>query len=69
MGRPSSGQEHTTIGIFKVAADGVTAERVQVAIGRSSVNSVEVVSGLQAGDKVILSDMSAWDGFDRVRLR
>jgi HlyD family secretion protein len=68
MGRPSSGQEHATIGIFKVDPDGQTASRVQVALGRSSVNSIEVVSGLSAGDRVILSDMSAWDGVDRIRI-
>jgi HlyD family secretion protein len=40
-----------------------------VKLGRSSVNQVEVLQGLQPGDKVILSDMSQWDNFDRVRLR
>ena len=69
VGRPAFGQEQSTVGIFKVDATGAEASRVQVTLGRSSVNTVEVVSGLQAGDKVILSDMSAWDAFDRVRLK
>ena len=45
------------------------AERIQVKFGRSSVNTIEVVSGLKEGDRVILSDMSAWDGRDRLRIR
>jgi HlyD family secretion protein len=69
MGRPAFGQEQSTVGIFKVDATGAEATRVQVTLGKSSVNTVEVVSGLQAGDKVILSDMSAWDAFERVRLK
>jgi HlyD family secretion protein len=69
MGRPAFGQDQSTVGIFKVNQSGSEASRVQVQLGRSSVNTVEVVSGLQPGDKVILSDMSAWDAFDRVRLK
>jgi HlyD family secretion protein len=69
MGRPAFAQEQGTVGIFKVDASGSQASRVQVQLGKSSVNTVEVVSGLQPGDKVILSDMSAWDAFDRVRLK
>jgi HlyD family secretion protein len=69
MGRPAFGQDQSTVGIFKVDATGAEATRVQVTLGRSSVNTVEIVSGLQAGDKVILSDMSAWDAFERVRLK
>jgi HlyD family secretion protein len=42
--------------------------RTRVELGRSSVNTIEVVGGLQVGDQVILSDMSAWDAYDRVRL-
>ncbi len=68
MGRPAFGQEQSTVGIFKVDADG-TATRVTVKLGRNSVSSVEVVSGLSVGDKVILSDMSAWDAFDRIKLK
>ncbi len=69
VGRPAFGQEQSTITLFKVEADGVNANRVQVKLGRNSVNQVEIVSGLNVGDNVILSDMSAWDAFDRVRLR
>ncbi len=69
MGRPAFGQDQSTVGIFKVDASGAEASRVQVQLGRSSVNTIEVLSGLQPGDRVILSDMSAWDAFDRVRLK
>ena len=68
MGRPAFGQEQSTVTLFKVDADG-NAQRVQVKLGRESVSSVEIVSGLNVGDKVILSDMSAWDAFDRIKLK
>lgn len=67
-GRPAFGQERSTVGIFKLEADGNHAVRTSVQLGRSSVNTVEVVSGLEPGDRVILSDMSPWDGHDRVKL-
>src|SRR5467141_641053 len=69
VGRPVHGQSDSTIGLFKLVDDGAEAVRVNVKLGRSSVNLVEVVQGLKVGDKVILSDMSAWDAFDRVRLK
>ena len=69
MGRPAFGQDQSTVGLFKVDADGDEATRVQVKLGRSSVNTIEVLSGLKVGDQVILSDMSAWDAYDRVRLK
>jgi HlyD family secretion protein len=69
VGRPVHGQADSTIGIFKIIDDGSEAVRVNVKLGRSSVNTIEVVQGLKVGDKVILSDMSAWDNFDRVRLK
>src|SRR5438128_1660295 len=69
VGRPVHGQENSTIGIFKVTEDGSEATRVNVKLGRISVNTVEILEGLKVGDKVILSDMSAWDNFDRVRLK
>ena len=69
VGRPVHGQADSTIGIFKLTPDGGEATRVNVKLGRVSVNAVEVVSGLQVGDKVILSDMSQWDNVDRVRLK
>jgi HlyD family secretion protein len=69
VGRPSLGQEQSTVGLFKVTTVNGDASRVQVALGKSSVNAIEVKSGLEAGDQVVLSDMSAWDAFERVRLR
>jgi len=67
VGRPAFGQEHSTVGLFKLTENG-EAVRVNVKLGRSSVQTIEVEEGLQPGDQVILSDMSAWDAFDRVRL-
>lgn len=69
VGRPVHGQSDSTIGLFKVIDDGSDAVRVNVKLGRSSVNTIEIVDGLKVGDKVILSDMSAWDAFDRIRLK
>jgi HlyD family secretion protein len=68
VGRPVQGQPNSKIGIFRVVTGGSEAARVNVELGLTSVNSVEVLRGLQAGDQVILSDMSAWDSYDRVRL-
>jgi HlyD family secretion protein len=68
VGRPAFGQEQSAVGLFKVHIDG-EATRVQVQLGRSSVSTVEVRSGLNVGDQVILSDMSTWDEFDRIRLQ
>ena len=67
VGRPAFGQEKSTVGIFKLNDSG-EAVRTQVQLGRSSVNTIEIISGLQPGDRVILSDMSPWDANDRVRL-
>ena len=69
VGRPVNGQTDATIGMFKLVDGDSEAVRVNVKLGRSSVNTVEVSQGLNVGDKVILSDMSAWDSFDRIRLR
>ena len=69
VGRPVHGQSESTIGLFKMVEDGSEGLRVSVKLGKSSVNAVEILQGLKVGDKVILSDMSAWDAFDRVRLR
>jgi HlyD family secretion protein len=68
MGRPGAGQPGSSITLFRLDADGRTATRVPVKLGRASVNTVEVVSGLRAGDRVILSDMSAMDSHDRIRI-
>jgi HlyD family secretion protein len=56
------------VGIFRLDEGSSAASRVQVKLGRASVNSVEILNGLQPGDKVILSDMSQWDAFNRIRL-
>jgi HlyD family secretion protein len=69
VGRPSFGQANQQVSIFRLTPDGAYAERVTVRLGASSVNEIEVKEGLKPGDVVILSDMSQWDGFDRVRLR
>jgi HlyD family secretion protein len=68
VGRPAFGQEQSTVGMFRLEPDGTNAVRVQVKLGRSSVNTVEILQGLKPGDQVILSDMSRWDSFDRIRL-
>lgn len=68
-GRPAAGSGTGAVGLFRLTPDEKEAERVQVVLGRSSVNAVEVVSGLKVGDKVILSDMTAQDNFDRVRIK
>jgi HlyD family secretion protein len=68
-GRTVTGQDNTPIGLFRLDPDGKTATRVQVRLGRTSVNAVEIISGLQAGDKVVLSDMSAYDNVERVRIK
>ncbi len=69
VGRPVHGEANSTVGLFKLEDNGSEAVRVQVTLGRTSVNTVEIVKGLQVGDQVILSDMSAWDNFDRVQLK
>jgi HlyD family secretion protein len=68
VGRPTVGQPHTTATMFRYDPDGRTATRVTVRLGRASVNTIEVLEGLKVGDKVILSDMSAMDAHDRIRL-
>jgi len=69
VGRPVHGQTDATISLFKVMPDDSDAVRVNVKLGRNSVNTVEILNGLQVGDKVILSDMSQWDNVDRIRLK
>jgi HlyD family secretion protein len=69
VGRPVHGQADSTISLFKITPDGSEANRVNVKLGRSSVTTIEVLSGLQVGDKVILSDMSQWDNVDRIKLK
>lgn len=68
VARPAFGQAQSTIGMFKLEPGGQFAIRVQVKLGRSSVNTIEVLEGLLEGDQVILSDTSQWDAFNRIRL-
>ena len=68
VGRPAFGQERSTVQIFKLDADGVYAVRTPVKLGRSSVNTIEIVEGLVPGDRVILSDMTQQDANERIRL-
>jgi HlyD family secretion protein len=68
VGRPVHGEPNSTISLFKLNADGTEAVRVPVQLGQVSVNEVQIVKGLQVGDRVILSDMSAQDSYDRLRL-
>jgi len=68
VGRPAFGNENSTINLFKLSSDSKSAVRVSVKIGRASVNSIQVLTGLKEGDIVILSDMSRWDNTDRVQI-
>jgi HlyD family secretion protein len=68
VGRPVFGQPNSTITLFKLDPDGREATRVQVKLGRTSVNTIEVLEGLRIGDQVILSDMTAQDAHNRIRL-
>jgi HlyD family secretion protein len=67
VGRPAFGQENSTVGLFRLT-EGGEAVRVSVQLGRSSVNTIEIVNGLRPGEQVVLSDMSAWDQYERIRL-
>jgi len=67
VGRPAFGQENSTVSLYKLMPDGEWV-RTPVKLGRSSVSTIEVVEGLQAGDEVILSDMSTWEDYSRVRV-
>jgi multidrug efflux pump subunit AcrA (membrane-fusion protein) len=68
VGRPAYGQANSAVGLFKLVGDGTEAVRVNVRLGRTSVNTVEILGGLQPGEKVIISDMSRWDSYERVRV-
>jgi multidrug efflux pump subunit AcrA (membrane-fusion protein) len=68
VGRPAFGQEKSTVGMFKIDPDGKTATRVNVNLGRSSVNSIEIAGGLKEGDQVILSDMSRFDTQNQIKI-
>jgi HlyD family secretion protein len=68
VGRPAYGQANSTITLFRLEADSDVAVRVPVELGRSSVSTIEIVRGLEVGDTVILSDISQFEDFDRIRL-
>jgi HlyD family secretion protein len=67
MGRPVFGQADSTIGIFKLVGE-EEAIRVPVRLGRTSMTAIQILEGLEEGDRIILSDTSEWDEFDRIRL-
>lgn len=69
VGRPAYGQSESTVGLFRVARTRDAAERVRVRLGRGSVSAIQVVEGLMEGDVVILSDMSQWDRYERVKIK
>jgi len=68
VGRPVFGQQESTVQLFKLEPDGKYANKVKVTLGRSSVSTIEIKAGLNVGDQVILSDMSAYDSYDRIKL-
>jgi hypothetical protein len=69
VGRPIHANPNSSIPVFRLVGGGEQAVRVVVKFGRTSVNTIEVLDGLKEGDKILLSDMSAWDNSDRIRLR
>jgi hypothetical protein len=69
VGRPTVGQAHTRVSLFRLSSDGGEAVRVNVALGRTSARSVQIESGASEGDQLILSDASQWERFDRIELR
>ena len=69
VGRPADGSSEATVGLFVLDNDGRYAHRIQVELGRGSVNAIEVRKGLKPGDQVILSEMGRWDAVDRVKLQ
>jgi HlyD family secretion protein len=68
VGRPAQGQADSLVGLFRLDEGTAEASRLKVKLGRTSVNTVEILSGLKVGDQVVLSDTSAWDAYDRIRL-
>jgi HlyD family secretion protein len=69
VGRPAFGQPDQTVGMFRLSADGQTAERTQVKLGRGSVGTIEIISGLREGDQVVLSDTTTLDNYKTIRIR
>jgi HlyD family secretion protein len=69
VGRPAFGQAQQTIGMFVLSPDGTEAERRSVKLGRNSVSQIEILDGLKEGDRVIISDTTALDSYNRIRIR
>ena len=69
IGRPVQSQENATVGLYRLEDDGKHARRVRVGLGHASVDTIEIIDGLREGDRVILSDTSRWDDYERIRLR
>lgn len=69
VGRPVHAHANTTLSVFKLVDGGEAAVRVGVHFGRASVNTIEILDGLKEGDRIFTCDMSAWDQFDRIRLK
>lgn len=69
VGRPVQAQAWSTLGLYRLSPDGAEAQRVKVRMGRGSVSSIEILEGLRPGDQVILSDTSAWDASERIRIK
>ena len=67
VGRPAFGQPDQTVSMFRISPDGRYGTLVKVQLGAASVNTIQVIRGLQVGDWVVLSDTSAQDGFNRIR--
>jgi hypothetical protein len=66
--RPAYSQPNSTMTLFRLSSNGSSAERVGVRLGRSSADTIEVIQGLEIGDRIVVSDMSRWERFDRIRL-
>ena len=66
--RPVGGSEGATSGVFVVDAEGVLLRRVRVTYGRASPSLIQIMSGVSPGDRIVVSDMRAWDAFDVIRL-
>ncbi len=69
VGRPVQSQAYGTLSLYRLSPDGSEAQRVKVHLGRGSVSTIEILEGLNPGDQVILSDTSAWDSSDRIRIK
>jgi len=67
--RPAAGEPDSKISVFRLDPDGSRAERVAATFGKASVNEIHVISGLEPGDRIIVSDTSKWSAYDELRIR